>query len=332
MDTAYNPTPEKISPKNVFLNLLAIATLYISAGSFIALLYQHINYYFPETLPYFSSSYASPLRWAMASLIIIFPVHIIISWLLQKEFSSSPEERHRRLRKWLVYLTLFLAAIAIIADLVTLVFSFLQGELSIRFILKVLAVLFVAGGVFWYYLAEIRRTGVSLTQPMKIFGWGAVAIVAVGVVSGFFVAGSPFEERLRRFDEQRVSDLQSIQYQIIEYWKAKRVLPSNIENLRNELIGFVPPVDPEPETGSGYEYTILGPLKFELCAEFKTDSASAPDATRPVVYNEKTSVLNDVWTHGPSRTCFLRTIDPDFYKNDKSTSKPVPSFIPAELM
>ena len=316
MDTLGNTVSAKISPKNVFLNLLAIITLYISVGSFIALLYQHINYYFPESLPYFSSSFASPLRWAMASLVIVFPIHIIISWLLQKEFAGAPEERNRRLRKWLLYLTLFLAAIAIAADLVTLVFSFLQGELSVRFVLKVLSVLFVAGGVFWYYLSEIRREGIFLTQPMKIFGWFVVLVVAVGIVSGFFIAGSPFEERMRRFDEQRTSDLQSIQYQIIEYWRAKNALPKAIDELRNELTGFVPSVD--PETGSAYEYAALDKLKFQLCAAFKTDSSSAPDAVQPLYYYKDAYPTNDVWTHGVGRVCFERTIDPDFYKNDKS--------------
>jgi hypothetical protein len=33
----------------------------------------------------------------------------------------------------------------------------LQGELTARFVLKVLTVIVIAGSVFWYYLGSLRR-------------------------------------------------------------------------------------------------------------------------------------------------------------------------------
>lgn len=44
---------EKVSPKDVFLNILSILTLYISAGSFLTLLFQYINIFFPDPLQHF---------------------------------------------------------------------------------------------------------------------------------------------------------------------------------------------------------------------------------------------------------------------------------------
>jgi hypothetical protein len=61
------------------------------------------------------------------------------------------------IRKWLIYFTLFAAALIIIGDLVTLLNRFLEGELTVRFLLKVLAVFFVAGSVFYYYLWDLRK-------------------------------------------------------------------------------------------------------------------------------------------------------------------------------
>ncbi|MEK7085265.1 MAG: DUF5671 domain-containing protein, partial [Patescibacteria group bacterium] len=62
-----------------------------------------------------------------------------------------------RIRKWLVYFTLFAASLFIIGDLIALIYNFLQGELTVRFFLKILTVFFVAGSVFWYYFMDIRK-------------------------------------------------------------------------------------------------------------------------------------------------------------------------------
>jgi hypothetical protein len=59
-------------------------------------------------------------------------------------------------RRWLTYLTLFIAACVLIGDFVSLVYNVLGGELTVRFVLKVLTVGIIAGTVFWYYLSELR--------------------------------------------------------------------------------------------------------------------------------------------------------------------------------
>lgn len=152
-----NPT----GPKDVFLHLLAIITLYASAGSFVALIFQYINVLIPDSLDRSGyhgllSSY-SAIRWVIASLVIIFPVYVITTWFLNKAYFSAPAKRNLRIRKWLVYFTLFAAALIIIGDLVTLIFNLLGGELTARFLLKVVTVFFVAGSVFHYYFWDLRR-------------------------------------------------------------------------------------------------------------------------------------------------------------------------------
>lgn len=148
-------------PKDVFLHLLAIIALYASAGSFTALIFQYINVLIPDLLDrsgYYGllSSY-SAIRWSIAALVVIFPVYVTTSWFLNKAYLSSTAKRNLRIRKWLVYFTLFAAALIIIGDLVTLIFNLLGGELTARFLLKVVAVFFVAGSVFYYYFWDLRR-------------------------------------------------------------------------------------------------------------------------------------------------------------------------------
>jgi len=155
--------PEKTSPKDIFLHLLSIVTLYTCAVAFLVLVFQYVNVVFPDPVSpdgygyYAASGSYRAIRWSIASLVVFFPVYLLTMRHLEKSYRKSPSKRDLRIRKWLVYFTLFAAALIILGDLVTLIYRFLEGELTARFILKVLAVLFVAGSVFGYYFQDLKK-------------------------------------------------------------------------------------------------------------------------------------------------------------------------------
>lgn len=154
----------KTGPRDVFLHLLAIISLYATAIGFITLIFQYINVLIPDPLEqqYYGLQAAySVIRWSISALVIIFPVYLISVWYLNKSYAASPEKRNLRIRKWLIYFTLFAAALIIIGDLVALVFNLLGGELTIRFFLKMLTIFFVAGTVFYYYFWDLRRHNIE---------------------------------------------------------------------------------------------------------------------------------------------------------------------------
>ncbi|MDO8560945.1 MAG: DUF5671 domain-containing protein [bacterium] len=300
----------KSSPRDVFTHLLAIITLYISAVSFGVLVFQFIDRAFPDVLTDSVSVTSSAIRWAIASLVIVFPVYVLLSWRLAKDVVSYPEKRELKIRKWLLYFTLFLASVVIIGDLVALIYNFLSGDLTFRFLLKIVTILFIALAVFSYYLWNLRSKVMAYKDSrMRVMVFGVLAIVATATVYGFFVAGSPFAERARRFDESRVQDLQNIQWQVVNYWQRKERLPKKIDELRDEISGYTVPRD--PETGASYEYHVLAPLKLELCATFNTGSANdGRGVSQPVMYGAK---IDENWMHGTGQVCFERTIDPELY-------------------
>lgn len=302
----------KSSPKDVFTHLLAIGALYLSVVGFITLLFQYINIYFPDPLAYESySGFAGPIRWGMASLIILFPAYLLLSWALQRDFAAHPEHRELRIRKWLVYFTLFVAAIAILSDLVTLVYNFLGGELTARFTLKILVVLFVAVWVFWYYLKDLRNAWSK--KALRVMAWVTALVVLGAIVGGFFTAGSPFKARLIRFDERRVNDLQMLQGELITYWQSKGKLPEALVELEDPIRGFRAPLD--PKTADAYEYRITELLAFELCAAFDLPSSAtaAGRAEKAVPYGPY-GAYGANWDHASGRACFARTIDPELYR------------------
>ena len=305
----------KSTPKDVFQHLLAIVTLYGSVISFIALIFQYVNYLYPDQLYYDAVSNA--VRWSSSALVVMFPVFLLMSWLINRDIRMNPEKNEIRPRKWLLYFTLFLAAIAIIADLITLLYNFFGGELTGRFGLKILAILVVAGAVFGYYLWELRRTANVGSHIPKLSAWVSSAVIILGIVSGFFIIGSPATQRALRMDQQRVNDLANIQQQTLVYWQAKQSLPGTLDALKNDISGFRAPQD--PQTGSSYEYRPTGPLSFELCAVFERPTQN--DAgTAPMIppYSEN-------WNHQTGRTCYTRTIDPQIYPPFSQTKgAPIP--------
>ncbi len=310
-----NALPKRNIPRDVFLHLLVVVTLYWSAVSFITLAWQYINYFFPDILNYYPGSFSGPMRFATASLIIVFPVFILISWFLNKIYKKESQVRESKIRKWLIYLTLFIASLVIIGDLITVINTFLGGEITTRFVLKALSVLLVAGVVFGYYLNDVRRE--TPTKSAKYFAWSTSTIVLIAVIGAFFIVGSPATARLIQLDQQKISDLQNIQYQIVNYWQGKEKLPADLSGLSDPISGFKVPVDPQnKEEGFNYEYNIkdVTNLSFELCATFNknsTDQYGRYNKGQSIGYPVKGQMEN--WQHSAGRFCFERTIDKQLY-------------------
>lgn len=297
------------SPKDFFLHLLSIVALYASAIGFSTLLFQAVDAWFPDTLagygiPSFS---ASAMRWAIATLVVFFPSYVAASAFLNRQYAREPEKRELRVRKWLIYFTLFVAALIILGDAVALVLNFLQGELTVRFALKVLAIAFVAGSVFGYYFWELKNRPFGVRAKAFVYGVSLVALAAV--VAGFFVAGSPYEERLRQFDAQRVNDLSMIQSEVLNYWTRTGTVATSTADLADDLYGSALPTD--PETHAAYQYQRTGEYSFSLCATFATTVKNGMIAGTPAA--PARTPFNANWDHGVGYTCFDRTIDPKLY-------------------
>jgi len=303
----------KSTPKDVFLHLFNIVTFYLSVIGFITLYVQYINATFPDELNYYFTSIADGVRWSTSILFIAVPAYLLTAWLLAKDLSITPEKRDLKLRKWLVYFTLFISAITIIVDLMIFVYNFLDGELNTRFFLKVLVVLLVAVAVFAYYMWDLKRTELKSKVP-KILAIVLGVVVLASIILGFFVVGTPKDQRNRRFDDQRVQDLQLIQSQVVDYWTKKDILPTQLTNLQDNISGFIVPQD--PDTKVSYEYNVTGILSFELCSVFASSNREEP-STKGRSYYAPYDDYQQNWFHDAGRTCFSRTIDPELYKIDK---------------
>lgn len=285
---------------------MVIAALYASVGFLISLLFSFIELWIPDALQYGYAGKDS-VRWAVAALTVIFPIFVGASWLLERSFRAKPENRKYWVRTWLLWLTLVLAGAVLAGDAIAVLWSYLNGGLTGRFLLKVAVILVVAGSVFTYYFLDLFE--LKWKRFKKWIAWFAVGATIVAIAAGFYVAGSPAAERAARFDEQRVMDLQNIQWQIVNYWQAKQALPKTLDDLNDSINGFAAPHD--PETSEVYGYIVKAAARsFELCASFNRATTDAPAKIwHPIAADG----ISENWAHGEGRMCFLRTIDPDRY-------------------
>lgn len=320
-----------------FLCLGILITLITSVTSFLNLVFETLNKRFPDVLnasyQYGYSTYEyEGIRMALATLIIFFPVFIVVSYFWRKYAKGVVGHVDEIIKKWVIYIILFLSTITIMVDLVTLIKYFISGEITTRFILKVAITLIVAILVGVYYIFLIREKDSSSKSKISlIFGLVGAVLVIGAVVFSFMIMGSPAKQRQLRLDDRRISDLQSIQYQVIYYWQSKEKLPEKLSDLVNPISGYSLPVDPEFDKGNTYEYSVKDKLKFELCAtfalpipqgwvEYSNGGGIALPAMNYPVKDVSTASrpypgggINESWDHKEGRTCFERTIDKDLY-------------------
>ncbi len=144
------------SARETFMYLLLFVCLYISAFNFGALVFNFINRWIPD-LQNYGMTDVTAVRMSVASLIVAFPLYLWLTSIMTRAITRDSEKKSSKIRKWLTYLTLFVAAGVIIGDLITLLFNLLGGELTLRFLLKVLTVFIIAGMIFGYYLWDLRK-------------------------------------------------------------------------------------------------------------------------------------------------------------------------------
>jgi len=328
---------QKLNVGYAFLSLGVLISLIVSVVSFFNLAFEILDKKFPDVLNAiyqygYSSFQFEGARTFLAMLIIMFPTFLILTYFWKKKENKGLGDNDQAVRKWLSYIVIFLSVLIAIIDLIILVRYFVSGEITIRFILKVIIALAGAKMVLYYFVPEIWEI-----KWKKFFKASAICfsivMVLVLIIWTFFVIGSPLKQRQLQLDEKRVGDLQNIQMQIINYWQQKEKLPETLKDIANPLSGFSLPVDPEFEKGKTYEYIQKDKLKFELCAEFSLPMPKGwqeyqnyykggvmPMATTDVVSETVSNVsypypsgVNDSWDHQTGRTCFERTIDKDLY-------------------
>lgn len=157
---------EPLSPKYVFIYLLATATLYISAIGVLILIWGLAEYWFPD--PYAGFDYNSDsgaVRGGVSMAIVAFPIFVYLGVLVRRKIASGEILATSSLRTGFIYFNLFVITVAALITLMVVVGAFLGGDLTPRFMVRAGGVLGVVGLVYLYYRSELEAgSGGSSTE------------------------------------------------------------------------------------------------------------------------------------------------------------------------
>jgi hypothetical protein len=293
--------------KDAFYYLLSFSTLAtwtIGLGSLTCTLIEKwISDSLAQNGSFQSSDYA--LASSMASIAVAFPIYLFVTRLIIRDIRNDPEKLESPVRKWLTYIALLIAAAVMIGDLVTVLEYFLRGELTSRFIAKAATVIVISGGVFWYYLGELRTPAFQREMRWNrnvVAAAGASLAVVITLTFGFLNLGGPRVQRLVQADNRRVANLATLANQINAKWNSSNhTLPSAVDSVPNASLLK------DPVTRAPYEYRQMGVNQYELCATFARDNRQ-----------DSPNGENSFWSHPKGHFCFA--LDP------AETPTPPPSF------
>jgi hypothetical protein len=305
----------KTGAKDFFLWAGAMLFFYANIVAFITLLFSYIDYVFPNALTsYYQNPYDSGMSYQMAMLIVLVPLFLVLMHFIRRDIEKNSTRADLWVRKWALFLTLFVAGVTVAGDLITLLYYFLSGQdITVRFLLKVAVVALVGSAMFMHFMADIWGYWLTFPNKARMVGLAAGVLVFLSIIAGFFIVGTPWQAREYRLDTQRVSDLQNIQWQIVNYWQQKQKLPAQLSDLSDSISGWSAPID--PKTGAVYAYRATGAHSFELCAIFSSESDGKNTGRNISSYPSEPygSGISDNWQHGKGEVCFSRTIDPERY-------------------
>lgn len=159
----------------------------------------------------------------------------------------------------------------------------------------------------------------------RIFVGLVVGLVVIVSIVGLFVAGSPGTERERKFDEQRISDLQHVSSLIDMHYERIGRLPHTLgEIATKDDSEYV--VDPttDPITDEPYEYTSTGVETYELCATFDQESTDLDERSIEYARMMPPMVQKD-WNHPAGYHCFTLTVQMSEMRMSCGVERPCPT-------
>lgn len=248
-----------------------VITLCISVNAFLSIVFSIIDKLMPDTLinnyDYYQIGMPPEIAIMIATLIIVFPLYTLFSYLIDKDLKKDPSKKDLTLRKSVIYLALIVTSVTVISLIIATIYSYLIGSLLNIFLLKSLVVFLVSLFLFAYYYYSLDRDYKSSSRVPMILSIFASLIILGTVIFSINTFGNPSKVRDLNLDNNKVSDLNTLSYSISNFYDQNKKLPDNLDMLGNNYLK-------DRDTGLNYEYKIASASysKYSLCANFKKPS------------------------------------------------------------
>ncbi|MFH1412774.1 MAG: DUF5671 domain-containing protein [bacterium] len=283
------------------LSLVALVFMAISTGMII---FQIINKTVTDMINFAGSYNSGILKFAISAIIIATPIYYVTMRQINKNLHSGILNKDSGVRKWLTHLILFVVSVVVIGWLIATINMFLNGEITLKFILKLITVIGISAVIFTYYLYDIKRESVNKKDKItSIYFYLSLILVIASFVTALFFVESPAQARERKHDDMILSDFDRIDSAINEYYRINKELPSALDILVDENKYYLETENLSNQiTEEVYNYEIIKDNDYHLCATFK---ASTKEKSKDLDMRYQ---YNGHWAHEAGYQCLEQTI------------------------
>ncbi|MCR8549314.1 DUF5671 domain-containing protein [Salipiger sp. P9] len=266
--TSTGPVPRPIrstAARDAFFYALLFVAFGMVAGNVLTLFFGQIQVWLPETgrTPTYA---ASGLRWSMAALIVFAPAFWLLDRADARALRGDPSRRHGTIRRWLSSLAMLIAVITLMGDALVLIYTFLDGQMTARFLAKSLTVAVIATVVLAYFRQD-RSIAARLIPGLPAAALLGLAALALGL--SFWIVGGPLQGQMEQRDRWRLSDLRTLTQDVRYCAEVDHdALPETLDPLSCAR-------NPQNLTAFAAEITYrrIDPTRFELCTEVEFPTA-----------------------------------------------------------
>ncbi|MFA4941074.1 MAG: DUF5671 domain-containing protein [Patescibacteria group bacterium] len=303
---------QKNTAKFAFFYMLSLVALIFMALSTGMIIFQIINKNIPDILNIYQGAFSSgQLKYAISALIISAPIFYVCMKQIYSNLKTGELEKDSGIRKWLTYFILFISSVVMIGWLIGTVNTFLNGDMTAKFILKAITALLISAAVFSFYLYDIKRVDViGVNKVIKIYFYSSLAIILATFVASLFAVESPVQTRARKYDSLVLGNFNNINSAINSYYKEYKKMPGGLNELKGEYSYLGEDSTKDPEKKNEFEYRIVGENTYELCAEFKTSNKNNDND------NGDYSYYKEKWPHEAGYQCLKQKVHDENIKDE----------------
>ncbi len=297
------PNIKSDTAKFAFFYMLSLVALVFMALSSGLIIFQIINKLITDAINQYSSNFSSSqLKFAISAIIISAPIYFLTTKQIFKNLFSGRLSENSGVRRWLTYFILFISSVVMIGWFIAIINSFLDGEFTLKFILKALTVIAISGIIFSFYFYDIKRENIQGKKDkiIKIYFVASLIAVILIFVSSLFFVESPIQTRNRKMDEKVLSQFNRLNQGVVEYYNIHKKLPENFKVLLEDKKYLTDKDTHNPFTGKLIDYKIKSDTTYEFCATFLTSNIDQN--------NDKYLPYEIPWAHQKGYQCLAKYI------------------------
>jgi hypothetical protein len=152
---------DDVSAWDTFEHVLLFISLYIFSTSLVNVLHALVDSWMPPislTSGLYTTDWWTHTRLTIfgASLLVSFPFFAFFFSDVARRTLKNPHIKQLRSRKNLTYITLVIAFLVVMYNIIWLVYNLLSGNVSENFLINLATTLVVFGVIFLYYLLQVK--------------------------------------------------------------------------------------------------------------------------------------------------------------------------------